>query len=287
MIIAISGANGYIAKNLVHELERAHHKIVPIERGILYNVDQLSQTLSKSESDVVINLAGAPILQRWTEANKKEIFKSRIGTTRNIVKAINSLPENKKPHTFISASAIGIYSPDKTHSEKSTSFSNDFVAEVVKSWENASAELSPKVRRVIFRIGLILGREAKTIQKLLPVFEMGLGGKIGTGKQPFPFIHIIDVVRAILWSIENKKTQGIYNLAAPENIDNKTFTKVFSNSLNKPAFITVPEFSLKLLYGEASSLLLQSAQVIPEKLLDEGFVFSFPDIKSCIVEITA
>jgi uncharacterized protein (TIGR01777 family) len=285
MIIAISGANGYIAQNLIRELKKNHHTVVPIERSILYHIDRLAEILS--ESDVVINLAGAPILQRWTEANKKEIIESRTETTRNIVKAINGLPENKKPNTFISASAIGIYAPDKTHSEKSTSFSNDFVAEVVKNWENASAELSPKVRRVIFRIGLILGREAKTIQKLLPVFELGLGGKIGSGKQPFPFVHIVDVVRAILWCIEDKKTQGIYNLIAPENIDNKTFTKTLSNSLNKPAFLTVPEFGLKLMYGEASSLLLQSAQVVPERLLNEGFVFSFPDIKSCITEITA
>jgi len=193
----------------------------------------------------------------------------------------------QRPALFISASAIGAYSPDKVHTEESTSFSTDFVAEVVKNWEGASDDLNPDVRKVIFRIGLILGKKAKTIQNLHPLFKLGLGGKIGSGKQPFPFIHIQDVINAILWSIENAQSQGIYNLAAPENIDNKTFTKAFSNSLNKPAFITVPEFSLKLVYGEASSLLLQSAQVLPERLLNEGFVFSFPDIKSCITEITA
>jgi len=283
--IAISGSNGYIAKNLIPYLEAADHVITRIQRSELGDVDQLTKKLSGT--DAVISLAGSPILKRWTKSIKNEILRSRIDSTQNIVHAINQLPIKQRPALFISASAIGIYSPDKVHTEESTSLSTDFVAEVVKSWENASAELSPKVRKVIFRIGLILGREAKTIQKLMPVFEMGLGGKIGTGKQPFPFVHIIDVVRAILWSIENKKAQGTYNLVAPENIDNKTFTKAFSNSLNKPAFITVPEFILKLVYGEASSLLLQSAQVLPERLLNEGFVFSFPDIKSCITEITA
>lgn len=285
MKIAISGANGYIAKNLIWELKADHHTIVPIQREVLYNVDQLTTLLSDIE--VVINLAGSPILKRWTENNKNEILKSRIETTRNIVKAINGLPENNKPSTFISASAIGIYEPNVVHTEGSTLFSNDFVGEVVKNWEDASTDLTPKVRRVIFRIGLILGKEAKTIQELLPVFKMGLGGKIGSGKQPFPFVHIYDVVNAFVWGIQNEKTQGIYNLVAPDNIDNETFTQVLANSLKKPAYLTVPGFTLKLVLGKASSLILQSPQVKPERLMNEGFVFLFPDIKSCIAEIIA
>jgi uncharacterized protein len=131
-----------------------------------------------------------------------------------------------------------------------------------------------------------LGKEAKTIQKLLLIFKLGLGGKIGSGKQPFPFIHIQDVEKAILWGIQNQQAQGIYNLAAPENIDNATFTRVLAKSLNRPAFFTVPEFSLKLIYGEAASLLLKSPQVMPERLINEDFTFEFPDIKSCIDQIT-
>ncbi len=285
MKIAISGANGYIAKNLIRELEAAHHMVAPIERNKLYNVDQLCEILS--DVSVVINLAGAPILQRWTESNKKEILESRVVTTQNIVKAINGLPDNKKPHTFISASAIGIYSTGKVHTEKSTSFSGDFVGEVVKSWENASADLSPKVRKVIFRIGLILGKDAKTIKNLLPVFKMGLGGKIASGSQSFPFVHIYDVVNAIMWGIQHEQARGIYNLVAPDNIDNKTFTRALANSVKRPAYFTVPEFALKLAHGKASSLLLQSPQAKPERLLNEGFVFLFPEIKSCLAEITA
>jgi len=283
MKIAISGAKGYIAKNLISELEADHHTIVPVERKILYNVDQLTELFSGI--DVVVNLAGAPILQRWTDANKNEIFTSRIETTRNIVQAINRVTENKKPHTFISASGISIYLPDMVHTEKSTSYSNDFMGEVVKNWEGASADLSPKVRRIIFRISPILGKEAQTIQKLLPLFKMGLGGKIGSGTQPFPFVHIFDVINALVWALQNEQARGIYNLAAPENIDNKTFTDVMANSLKKQALFTVPGFMLKLAYGEASSILLKSPQVKPERLINEGFVFLFPDIKSCIAEI--
>jgi len=283
MKIAVSGSNGYIAHNLIPELESSNHVVIRIERSELGDVDQLKKKLS--DIDVVINLAGAPILKRWTVANKNEIIRSRIDSTQNIVKAINRLSTEHRPDLLISASAIGIYSPNKIHTEESTSFSDDFVAEVVKKWENASDDLNPDVRKVIFRIGLILGAEAKTIQSLVPIIKLGLGGKIGSGKQPFPFIHIGDAIRAILWSIENNHAKGIYNLVAPENIDNKTFTKTLAESLNRPAIFTVPEFVLKIALGEASALLLQSPQVLPQRLLNEGFKFNFHDIHSTIKEI--
>ncbi len=284
MKIAISGSNGYIAQNLIPELESVNHVVTRIQRSELGNVDQLTKKLTGI--DVVISLAGAPILTRWTEANKNEILRSRIDSTHNIVHAINRIPTEFRPGLFISASAIGIYSPDKAHTEESTSFSNDFVAEVVKKWENASDDLIPDVRKVIFRIGLILGKEAKTIQSLVPIIKLGLGGKIGSGKQPFPFIHISDAIRAIRWSIENKNVRGIYNLVAPENIDNKIFTRTLAEFLNRSAIFTVPEFILKIALGKASTLLLQSSQVTPERLLNESFTFNFPDIHSTIKEIT-
>jgi hypothetical protein len=283
MKIAVSGSNGYIAKNLIPELETANHAVTRIQRSELGDVDELTKKLSGI--DVVINLAGAPILRRWTVANKNEILRSRIDSTQNIVQAINRLSTEHRPGLFISASAVGIYSPDKVHTEESTSFSDNFVAEVVKNWESASEDLDSDVRKVIFRIGLILGKEAKTIQSLIPVIKLGLGGKIGSGKQPFPFIHIGDAIRAILWSIENNNAKGIYNMVAPENIDNKTFTKTLAESFSRPAIFSVPEFILKIALGEASALLLQSPQVYPERLLNEGFKFNFPDIKLCLEEI--
>lgn len=283
MNIAITGAGGFIAGNLISELEADHHTIIPIKRGLLYNPDKLAVLLS--DTDVVINLSGAPILQRWTKRNKEEILASRVETTRNIVTAINSLPEQSRPRTFISASAIGVYTPDQMHSDNSKSYANDFVGEVVKQWENTSRNLSPKVRRVVFRIGLILGKESQTMKRLLPVFKLGLGGKLGSGKQPFPFVHIFDVVNALIWGIQHERASGIYNLVAPDDIDNKTFTDVLASSLKRPAIFSVPAFSLKIAYGEAASLLLTSPRVKPQRLIDEGFVFLFPNIQSCIAEI--
>ena len=238
-----------------------------------------------SNCSVVINLAGAPILQRWNARNKLLIRSSRIDATRNITQAINLLSPELRPGLLISASAIGIYLPGLLHIETSQLRANDFVAEVVRDWENASENLNPQVRRIIFRIGLVLGSKAKTIESLVPIFKLGLGGKIGSGKQPFPFIHIQDVVRSISWGIQNPKAQGIYNLVAPENIDNETFTRTLARSLNRPAIFAVPSFILKIAMGEASSLLLTSPQVYPERLLNEGFQFSYPDIRSCIKQI--
>lgn len=284
MKIAISGSNGYIASKLIAELEANNNTVVRIKRNLLTNSEKLTEAIS--EVDVVVHLAGAPIFTRWTRQNKKAILDSRVESTKNMVEAINSLSGIKQPKLFISASAIGIYESNRLHTEASDMFANDFVSNVVKSWELSSENLDQKVRRVVFRIGLILGREAKTIKSLLPLFKLGLGGKIGDGKQPFPFVHIDDVVSAFVWTINNYHTQGIYNLVAPENIDNNAFTQTLATQLKRPAIIAVPKFVLKIALGEASSLLLNNPQVYPERLLNEGFQFSFPNIKSSVQQIT-
>jgi len=283
MKIVLSGANGYIAQNLIRELKVSNHEIVTIGRNELYDIPDLTEKISGS--DVVIHLAGAPILCRWTKTNKAEILKSRTESTRNIIRVINQIPETKRPQTFISASAIGIYAPGIPHSEESALFSDDFVGKVVRQWEHSSVELTGSIRKIIFRIGLVLGREAKTMRQLLPVFKLGLGGRLGSGKQPFPFVHIDDVARAFLWAIQNPESSGIYNLVAPQNITNAQFTKDLSKILHRPALFSVPEFVLKIVYGEASSLLLQSPVVDPERLLNSGFKFNYPDIQSCLTEI--
>jgi TIGR01777 family protein len=284
MKIAISGSNGYIANNLIKSLENQNIEIIRIDRKFLKDIDRLVELLSGASC--VINLAGAPILQRWTEGNKEIIRNSRTESTSNITKAINKLSPENRPKLFISASAIGIYSANTMHTEESNSFAEDFVGSVVKDWENASANLSPDVRKVIFRIGIVIGKESKTIQNLLPVFKMGLGGKVSSGLQSFPFIHISDVTNAFLWAINTPNSAGIYNLVAPENIDNKTFSKALAKVLHRPLIFTIPSFILKIALGNASSLLLSSPQAYPKRLLDEGFNFSFPDIITALEEIT-
>jgi len=283
MKIAVTGSNGYIAQNLIIKFKSAGYNIVRIQRAELYEKESLKKAISGI--DTVIHLAGSPIFRRWTKTGKDEILNSRILPTANLVIVINELPLDKRPKTFISASAIGIYMSGQSHTENSTDFSKGFTGIVAHQWEEASQNLDHSVRRVIFRIGVVIGKESATIKKLLPIFKMGLGGKIASGKQPFPFVHIDDVVNSFFWACQNKEVSGVFNLAAPQNIDNKQFTKALARKLKRIAIFSVPEVALKLIFGETAIMLTESPQAFPERLLQYGYHFKFPDIESCLEEI--
>ena len=284
MKIKMAGASGYLGKKVSEELKKNGQTVSGISRKMLYGpVDDLKNELLGA--DAVYFLAGAPILQRWTKKNKKVIYDSRVVTSRNIVTAIRETAPEKRPKKVVSASAVGIYAIGKTHDESSTDFDSGFVGTVVKDWENEWEKLPENVDLTLFRIGLVLGSGAETIKKMLLPFQFGLGGKIGDGKQPFPFVHENDVLRAFAWGLENKKTKGIYNLAAPGIINNKGFTKALANELNRPAFLTVPEFALQMFFGKAAVLLTESPAVIPANLKKAGFKFEYPSIDKTVKEI--
>ncbi len=284
MNIRITGSTGYLGKKISEVLKTQGHRVRGIERKFLYGPPELLMK-EMAGAEIVINLAGAPILQRWNEKNKQTISESRIKTTQNLVGAIAALPVEKRPAKFISASAIGIYQPGKSHDESSTDFDTGFVGQVVSGWEEATAGLPPSVEKIIFRIGLVLGKEAKTITNLLIPFKLGLGAAIGNGQQPFPFIHENDMARAFLWAVEDYRVGGIFNLVAPQTITHKQFTNELARQLHRPAFFKIPAFILKLVLGDASVLLTESPEVVPLKLPEAGFRFLYPDIESALKEI--
>lgn len=282
--VKLTGASGFLGKGITDELMKKGFEVSRIERKLIYgSTINLSKEVENTE--VIINLAGAPILQRWTERKKRLIHESRTRTTLNLVKAINALPKEKQPKKFISASAIGIYKSGFTHDESSTNFDNGFVGIVARDWEAASKDLSPSVQKIIFRIGLVLGKNAKTIKNLLLPFNLGLGATIGNGKQPFPFIHEKDVFEAFVWAVEKLEKSETFNLVAPEKISNKDFTKALAKKLNRPAIFSIPNFVLKLVLGEAAILLTESPEVEPKNLLDAGFEFEYTTIESALTEI--
>ncbi|MFW5756892.1 MAG: TIGR01777 family oxidoreductase [Tangfeifania sp.] len=284
MKIKMAGATGYLGNKVSNELKKAGHEVSGISRKLLYApVEELKNDLAGA--DAVYFLAGAPILQRWTEKNKKEIYDSRVITSRNIAAAILAMKPDERPGKVISASAVHIYETGKTHDESSTDFNAGFEGTVLKDWENAWKKLPGNVKLTIFRIGLVLGAEAETIKKMLLPFKMGIGGQIGNGKQPFPFVHENDVARAFAWALENENAKGAYNLTAPDMITNKEFTKALAGELNRPAFFAVPGFALKLAFGEASVLIIESPAVVPSRLKQSDFRFQYPDIKSTLKEI--
>lgn len=281
----MTGASGYLGEVIKKELIKKGHQVLPINRSLLYGpTNELTGQLSGTQ--VLINLAGAPILQRWTRRNKQIIYESRVKTTRNLVKAIQEMDEDKRPQKVISASAVGIYTVNKMHDEHSIDFDTGFVGKVVNDWESAWKSLPENVELTLFRLGVVLGKEAQTIKKLLLPFKLGLGGKIGNGKQPFPFVHENDVARAFAWALDQSGRDGTYNLAAPQKITNKEFTKAMAKALKRPAILPVPEFALRIVYGKAATLLTESPEVIPRELEKQNFEFRYPDIESTLIEIT-
>lgn len=284
MIIKITGSSGYLGSVISAELTSMGHNVEGISRDLLYGpVDRLSAFLESA--DAVIHLAGSPILTRWTDKNKKEIIDSRAVTGANVARAIGKLPPHKRPKKVVSSSGISIYTQGKSHNEESVDFGRDFLSEVVKKWETAWLDLPEDVELNIFRMAVVLGKQSPTIKKMLLPFKLGIGGKIGDGMQPFPFVHEKDVARAYTWAIETPLTGGMYILAAPYPVNNKTFTRALADALHRPAFMTVPATALHLAYGEASKMLTESPEVQPEKLLNKGFKFKYPTIEETLEEI--
>jgi len=285
MKIAISGSTGFIGKQLSEYLLQSGNELIVISRGDFSGgSNQLAKVIKSA--DVIINLAGASVLQRWNENNKKLILSSRVDTTNLLIKAVQMNLPTHRPNIFINASAIGIYENNKSHDEFSTALGSDFLASVCKAWESATVDLKVlDLRLCTIRIGIVLGTTGGSLGKMLPLFKAGLGGKIASGKQPFSFIHISDFCRAIEHLILSANSKGVYNLVCPNPTTNKLFTKALSDYLHRPAFFTVPEFALKLIYGEAAAMLTKGASVISLRLPEEGFHFQFPDINSAVADL--
>ena len=283
MQVSISGGTGFIGIHLTRKFKEAGWKINIIDRQsiMLNDEDFLRQKIEGS--DVVINLAGVPILKRWNEDYKREIRDSRIGTTRKIVSAIRNA--EKKPHVFISGSAIGIYKSEGSHTEESSELADDFMAGVCKDWEKEAMSASGNTRVVIFRIGVVLGKDGGALESMYRPFKMGLGGKVASGKQAFSWISIYDLVEAFMFVIEKEGVSGIVNAVAPYPTDNSHFTETFGKVLNQPAIMRIPGFALRLIFGEAAQALTSGQKVIPDRLLNAGFDFKYPTIEKALMAI--
>lgn len=281
--VAITGASGFVGTALQAMFKENGYKIIAIRRDVAKDVAKLTEVVE--QSDVIINLAGASIIARWSESYKKELYNSRIDTTKNLIEAIKNA--NSKPSLFISTSAVGIYTNNRSHSEFEFEYNNDFLGNLAKDWENSAFEARNfGVRCAIFRFGIVLGKSGGAFAKMVTPFRFGLGGNIGSGKQYFSFIHIKDLCRAFKFVVENSSQEGVFNLTAPNVTTNAGLTKALASALNRPAFFDVPEFVLKLIFGEGAKVLTDGQNVYPKKLLDNGFVFEFDNIETTIKDLT-
>jgi uncharacterized protein len=283
MQISMSGATGFIGDTLKNRFLEMGWSVNVINRQSLELQDTEFLEQKIEGSDAVINLAGAPLLKRWNEHYKQEIYDSRIVTTRKIATAIRYA--QRKPRVFISGSAIGIYDSTETHTEESHGFAEDFMGKVCIDWEHEALEASSFTRVVLFRTGLVLGKNGGALETMYRPFRLGLGGTIGNGKQAFSWIHATDLINAFLYTIENENLSGPVNAVAPEPTTNYHFTKTFGKVLLQPAILRVPEFGLKLIYGEGAGAIISGKKVLPGKLLKAGFNFRFPTIEKALVDL--
>jgi uncharacterized protein (TIGR01777 family) len=280
MRIAMSGVSGFVGSYLSKRFVENNHEIVAITRHTLADESALLATLKGC--DAIINLAGANISERWSQAHKKAMISSRIDTTRAIVNALNSM--QYPPKILISTSAVGIYENAKSHDESSNEFDEGFLGKLAHSWEE-EAKKAKGARIVIFRFGVVLGKNGGALKQMLPIFKLGLGGVLGDGNQGFSWIHIEDLYRAYNLVLKEEKYKGVYNLTAPEPVTNKEFTKAIGKALHRPTFLPVPPFILKLKFGEGANILLQGSKVYPKRLIDSGFSFLYPKINLALEAI--
>lgn len=281
-VIVISGSTGLIGSNLRKHFELNHWKVIPLGRkDFELSTEILAEKISGAEA--VLHFTGAPIIKRWTKKYKEEIYDSRILTTRKLVNAIHMA--KVRPNVMISAAAVGIYNQESVQDEYSNQFDSGFTGKLCLDWEAEAKKASSLTRLVIVRLGIVLTRQGGALKTMLPAFRMGMGGKIASGRQPFAWIHLDDVISAVEFLVLKKETSGIYNFAAPGLINNKQFTVALGKALKRPVWFAIPAAVLRLVYGEAAITLTGGQKVVPKRLENAGFQFKFPEIHQALKNI--
>ena len=294
MKILVSGSHGLVGKALTTSLANAGHEIVSLVRQsandseIEWHPNQGKINGQQLEGlDVVVHLAGESIASgRWTEGKKKKIRESRVKGTELLSSALALL--SQPPSRFISASAIGFYGNrgDELLTEKSAP-GNGFLPEVCIAWERATGQAEAKgIRTIHTRFGIILDEKGGALERMLTPFRMGVGGKVGNGKQWMSWIALEDVISALRFLIDEPGSEGPLNLTAPDPVTNADFTEALGNVLSRPTLFSVPAFAARLAFGEmADELLLSSAKVEPRRLKENGYEFKHPELSSALKAI--
>lgn len=299
MHISITGGTGLVGARLCDFLIHEGHSVGILTRSPHNYTDEASQKRRYvsydaidgeiRRSDAVVNLAGENLFdQRWSEAVKQRLMRSRIETTKMVVQAIAAAPKAQRPGVLVSASAVGYYgSQGTTELSESQPPGDDFLAKICVNWEAEAEKLksetaAPEVRLALPRIGIVIDPAGGALQKMLTPFRMGVGGPLGSGSQYFPWIHAHDVSRALYYAITEKTLEGAFNVCAPNPVTMKVFATELGRVMGRPSALAVPEFALKLLVGEATSALTASLRAVPRKLLDTGFTFEYPEVHAAL-----
>lgn len=294
MRVTVTGGTGFVGGRLVGQLLGAGADVQVLTRSLRANLPpqvgahvwdsqaEEAPLASLTGSSAVINLIGEPVAQRWSPEIKRRIRDSRILSTRNLVKAISRMEH--PPELLVSASAIGYYGSrsDELLTEESAP-GEDFLGEVSRAWEEeAQAAEAFGVRVVRLRIGIVLGPEGGALQRMLPPFRAGLGGPLGSGTQWMSWVHIDDLVGMMLFAMQYPHIRGAWNAVSPNPVTNQEFTDTLARILKRPAFFRVPEFALRMLFGEGATVVLASQRVKPAAAEAAAFRFQYAGLHAAL-----
>ena len=296
MKIAITGGTGFVGRELTKLLVQKGHHVFILSRSLnkisndatfIRWLTENSQPEKELEGiDAIINLAGESINNgRWTEKQKKKIYDSRMTATDEVLRILKAL--KNKPKVLINASAIGIYpaSEENIYTEQSTTIGTDFLAKTVHNWEQKANMAEQLGIRVAYgRFGIILGKNEGALPLMALPYKLFVGGPIGSGQNWMSWVHVIDVVKALLFAIEHE-IHGAFNVAAPNAKRMNEFGKTLAKVLKRPCYLPVPSIALKLALGEKSQLVVEGQHVQPIVLLEKGFIFEFPNLTKALNDI--
>ncbi|MGE4534194.1 TIGR01777 family oxidoreductase [Halomonas sp.] len=301
MRVLITGGSGFVGQRLCPRLAEAGHRVQVVSRDpeaarrrLPEGVDVRRSALDFVDTppDALVNLAGESIAaKRWSDSQKEKLLDSRLNATRELVGLCEQLQQTgaRVPRVLVSASAMGYYGDqgDREVSEE-TPPHDEFAHRLCRRWEEAAGEAEAfGVRVARLRIGLVLDQGGGSLQKMLPPFRLGLGGRFGTGKQFMPWIHREDLVRAILFLLERDDLEGAFNGSAPRPVTNAEFTRTLAKQLGRPALFPVPAIVLETAFGEMARLLLTGADMRPKRLQEAGFEFRFATVEAALADILA
>jgi uncharacterized protein len=296
MNVTVTGASGFLGTRLLDRLLRDGHSLHILGRkrkqGLPAAVKFSSWDAVHAEApleslagaDAVIHLAGEPVAQRWNADVKRRIRESRSTGTRHLVRAIGKL--SRRPRVLISASAGGYYGDrgEEVLTESSAP-GHDFLAEVCKEWEReARAAEVFGVRVAMVRIGLVLGTEGGALKQMLTPFRLGVGGRLGSGEQWMPWIHIDDLIEMFVFALD-RTVSGPLNGAAPQPVRNAQFTAALARTIHRPAIFPVPRFALKLMFGEMAEIVFASQRMFPKVAEAAGFQFKFVALEAALADL--